>query len=126
MAGFQLSTEARIRELIAEIEAWRAQREEETGKEPLGRETVCRQHPHQEPNRLEKAQAPLVHASAPEVRRSLRKDYITFVAAYRQTARLLRSGVKEVVFPEGAFASALPVRVAARGGERLREGARHP
>lgn len=107
---------ARIRELIAEIEAWGAQREEETGKAPLGREAVCRQNPHQEPNRLKKAPAPLVHAVAPEVRRSLRQAYYCFLAAYQHAARLLRAGVTEVVFPEGAFPPALPVRVAARSG----------
>jgi REP element-mobilizing transposase RayT len=107
---------ARIRDLIAEIEAWAEQREEDTGKPPLGREAVCQQSPHHEPNRLKKAPAPLVHAVAPEVRRALRKAYFAFREAYLHAARLLRAGVRDAVFPEGAFPPALPFRVAARSG----------
>ncbi len=107
---------ARIRDLIAEIEAWGVKREDETGKPPLGREAVCRQNPHHEPNRIKKAPAPLVHAVAPEVRRALRKAYFAFREAYQHAARLLRAGVREVVFPEGAFPPALPFRIAARSG----------
>ncbi len=101
---------------IEEIEAWGRQRQEETGRPPLGREEVCRQDPHLEPSRLKKAPAPLVHAVAPEVRRALRKAYFSFLTAYQRAARLLRSGMMEVEFPAGAFPPALPVRFAARSG----------
>ena len=107
---------ARIQEMIGEIEIDGRQREEETGRPPLGCEAVCRQDPHHEPNQMKKAPAPLVHAVAPEVRRALRRAYFSFVAAYRRAASLLRAGAREVEFPEGAFPSALPVRFAARSG----------
>ncbi len=107
---------ARVQGLIEEIEAWGRQREEETGRPPLGREEVCRQDPHFEPSQLKKAPAPLVHAVAPEVRRALCKAYFTFLTAYQRAARLLRAGMMEVEFPAGAFPPALPVRFAARSG----------
>lgn len=107
---------ARVQSLIEEIEAWGRQRQEETGEPPLGREKVCRQDPHLEPNRINRAPAPLVHAVAPEVRRALRRPYFSFLAAYQQAARLLRAGVREVDFPEGAFPPAFPARFAARSG----------
>jgi len=101
---------------IWRIEAWGRQRQEETGRPPLGREEVCRQDPHHEPNRIKKAPAPLVHAVAPEVRRALRKAYFRFLTAYQHAARLFRAGMREVEFPAGAFPPALPVRFAARSG----------
>lgn len=107
---------ARIQERIAEIEAWGRQRQEETGRAPLGRDAVARQDPHHEPNRLKKAPAPLVHAVAPDVRRALRRAYFSFLATYQHAARQLRAGVRDVVFPSGAFPPALPTRLAARGG----------
>jgi REP element-mobilizing transposase RayT len=107
---------ARVQTLIEEIEAWGRQRQEETGSSPLGGEAVCRQDPHHEPNRMKKAPAPLVHAVAPEVRRALRQAYFTFRDAFQRAARQLRAGVRDVVFPEGAFPPAFPVRLAARSG----------
>ena len=107
---------ARVQSLITEIEAWGRQRQEETGRPPLGREQVCGEDPHLAPNRIKKAPAPLVHAVAPEVRRALRRAYFRFLAAYQRAARLLRAGMRDVEFPEGAFPPALPVRFAARSG----------
>lgn len=107
---------ARVQELIAGIEAEARLRQEETGKAPLGSEAVCRQNPHHEPNRIKKGPAPLVHAVAPAVRRSLRKAYFAFLDAYRYAARQLRKGATDFEFPQGAFPPPLPVRAAARGG----------
>ena len=102
--------------MIEEIESDGRQREEETGMPPLGCDAVCRQDPHHEPNQMEKAPAPLVHAVAPEVRRALRRAYFGFLTAYRHAAELLRSGARDVEFPDGAFPRPLPVRLAARSG----------
>jgi len=107
---------ARVQELIEEIEADARLRQEETGKPPLGREAVCRQDPHHEPNRIKKGPAPLVHAVDPAVRRGLRRAYFTFRDAYRYAARRLRAGAMDFEFPAGAFPPPLPVRAAARGG----------
>ena len=107
---------ARIQALIQEIEICGRQRQEETGKAPLGCDAVCRQDPHHEPNEIKKAPAPLVHAASSEVRRALRRAYFNFLAAYQHAARRLRSGAREVEFPEGAFPPAFPIRFAARSG----------
>ncbi|MEO8195262.1 MAG: transposase [Thermoanaerobaculia bacterium] len=106
----------RIRHLIEEIEVSAQLRQKETGKPPLGREAVCRQDPHLEPNQIKRGSAPLVHAVAPEVRRALRRAYFRFVDAYRRAARKLREGVTDIEFPEGAFPPPRPIRVAARSG----------
>ena len=107
---------ARVQELIDEIEAEARLRQEATGKPPLGREAVCRQDPHREPNRIKKGPAPLVHAADPAVRRGLRRAYFAFCDAYRYAANRLRAGAMDCQFPVGAFPPPLPVRTAARGG----------
>ena len=107
---------ARVQSLIEEIEDQGRRLQEETGKPPLGSEAVSRQNPHHEPNRIKKAPAPLIHAVAPEVRRALRRAYFRFLETYQHAARRLRAGVRDAVFPEGAFPPPLPVRCAARSG----------
>ena len=107
---------ARVHQLIDAIEADARLQQEETGKAPLGADAVCRQNPHHEPNRTKKGPAPLVHAVAPAVRRSLRKAYFAFREAYRYAANRLRTGATDFEFPPGAFPPPLPVRAAARSG----------
>ena len=106
----------RVRQLIDAIESDARRQQEETGNAPLGADAVCRQDPHREPNRIKKGPAPLVHAVAPAVRRSLRKAYFAFRDAYRYAASRLRAGTTNFEFPPGAFPPPLPVRSAARSG----------
>ena len=107
---------ARVLQLIDAIEHDARRLQEETGKAPLGADAVCRQNPHHEPNRIKKGPAPLVHAVAPAVRRSLRKAYFAFRKAYRYAAHRLRAGATDFEFPVGAFPPRLPIRLAARTG----------
>lgn len=107
---------ARVLELIDAIEADARLQQEETGRAPLGADAVCQQNPHHEPNRIKKGPAPLVHAVAPAVRRSLRNAYFTFRDAYRYAANRLRTGAPDFEFPPGAFPPPLPVRAATRSG----------
>jgi REP element-mobilizing transposase RayT len=107
---------ARVHLLIDAIEADARLQQEETGKAPLGADAVCRQNPHHEPNRIKKGPAPLVHAVAPAVRRSLRKAYFAFRDAYRCAANRLLAGAPDFEFPPGAFPPSLPIRAAARSG----------
>jgi REP element-mobilizing transposase RayT len=107
---------ARVQQLIEAIEADARLQQEETGKAPLGADAVCLQNPHHEPNRMKKGPAPLVHAVAPAVRRSLRKAYFAFREAYRYAANRLRAGATDFEFPVGAFPPRLPIRLAARAG----------
>lgn len=106
----------RVLQLIEAIEADARAQQEETGKAPLGADAVCRQNPHHEPNRIKKSPAPLVHAVAPAVRRSLRKAYFVFRDAYRYAANRLRAGATDFEFPVGAFPPRAPIRFAARTG----------
>jgi REP element-mobilizing transposase RayT len=107
---------AQIHQMIDAIEADARLQQEATGTSPLGADVVCRQDPHHEPNRIKKSPAPLVHAVAPAVRRSLRKAYVAFRDAYRYAANRLRTGATDFEFPPGAFPPPLPVRAAARSG----------
>jgi hypothetical protein len=107
---------ARVLQLIKDIEAEARLQQEETGQAPLGSDAVCRQNPHHEPNRLKKGPAPLVHAVAPAVRRSLRNAYFAFREAYRYAANRLRAGATDFEFPIGAFPPRLPIRLATRTG----------
>jgi REP element-mobilizing transposase RayT len=107
---------ARVQQLIEAIEADARLQHEETGKAPLGADAICRQNPHHEPNRMKKGPAPLVHAVAPAVRRSLRNAYFAFRDAYRYAANRLRAGAADFEFPVGAFPPRLPIRLAARTG----------
>ena len=107
---------ARVHQMIDAIETDARLQQEATGTSPLGADAVCRQNPHHEPNRIKKGPAPLVHAVAPAVRRSLRKAYFAFRDAYRYAANRLLAGAPDFEFPPGAFPPPLPVRAAARSG----------
>src|SRR3954464_11201076 len=65
------------------------------------------QNPLRRPKKTKKSPAPAFHA------------YALFVAAYRDAAEKLRAGVRNVVFPDGCFPPALPIRrwVGRRGGD---------
>jgi hypothetical protein len=98
----------KVAELVREIEAEAAEQREKTGKEPLGRVAVLKQHPHERPMRFKKSYAPLVHAASQKVRRDLYDGYRAFVAAFREAAEKLKAGNLAVVFPAGSFPPALP------------------
>jgi hypothetical protein len=96
----------RVKSMIEEIVAHhRAVRQ---GREPLGRELIFRQRPHERPMKSKRSPAPAFHAASREVHRALRAAYRAFVRAYRGAARLLRSGEVGVPFPVGCFPPALP------------------
>jgi REP element-mobilizing transposase RayT len=99
--------QARVAELVRGIEQETDRRIRETGREPLGRERLERQPPHQFPDRLKKTPAPLVHAASKPVRDAFRTAYRLFVHAFRKASEKLRSGrplpsLLEL-FPVGSF-----------------------
>jgi hypothetical protein len=98
----------RIAEVIAEIDAEAAQWQEQTGKEPLGADTIRRQNPHQRPLRSKKSPAPLFHAATKQVRDDLVAAYGAFLGAFRAASAALRSGDRTAAFPAGCFPPALP------------------
>jgi REP element-mobilizing transposase RayT len=100
----QRSVERWVRAIEEEVSA----RSESTGVQPLGAERICRQHPHQKPNRLRRTRAPLVHAASKESRTLWSTRYKAFAEAFWNSARRLRVGLTDVIFPEGCFPPALP------------------
>ena len=97
----------RIAGLVREIERDSDRRIEETGREPLGRARLERQHPHFAPRRVRKSPAPLVHAASRAVREALRDSYRRFADAFRRASAALRRHPRlaEVfdLFPAGSF-----------------------
>jgi REP element-mobilizing transposase RayT len=100
----------RIQSLVRDIESAARTNAEANGRMPLGRQALLLQDPHLEPNRIKRGPAPLAHAASAAARRSLRRSYATFLAAYRAAAASLRAGVLEASFPVGSFPPALPFR----------------
>ncbi|QQR74400.1 MAG: transposase [Holophagales bacterium] len=98
---------ARIAALVAEVEAEARRLQREHG-EPLGRDRVQRQHPHQRPARSKRSPAPWVHAASRAVRLALIEAYRVFAAAFCVAADRLRNGDRLVLFPERAFPPPLP------------------
>lgn len=97
----------RIGRLVRAVEREAAGRLRDSGREPLGRDRLERQNPHDAPNRIRKAPAPLVHAVSAEVRRAFRSAYRHFAEAHRRASALLRSDPGHPVgfelFPELSF-----------------------
>lgn len=101
----------RIRSLVRAIERSARTNARASGREPLGRSALLRQHPHLEPKRSRKGPAPLVHAVSAAARRAFRHAYAVFLGAYRAAARSLRAGILDAAaFPAGSFPPALPFR----------------
>lgn len=103
---------SRVRVLLEDIEQEGRRREQESGHPALGVDSLIRQNPRHEPNRIKKGPAPLVHAVSRAARDGLREAYRAFLASYRQAAECLRTGALDVGFPDGAFPPALPYRPA--------------
>ena len=106
-----LSPEAyreRIAGLIREIEADAVAERKLTGREPLGREAILRQHPHTQPNQTKKSPCPLFHAASKAARQGLREAYGRFLAAFREAAEKLKAGDRLARFPDGCFPPGLP------------------
>jgi hypothetical protein len=98
----------RIGEMVAEIETEAATRHRRERTAPLGAKGVLRQAPHDGPSQSKRSPAPLVHAASKRVRLELREVYYAVVAAFREAAEKLRSGCRDVAFPEGSFPPSLP------------------
>lgn len=106
----------RVAELLRSIEKETARRTKEAGRAPKGSSLLLRQDPHLSTHRARKGPAPLVHAASRAIRRELRERYRSFVLAFRQAAKQLRSGVLGAEFPPGSFPPSLPFVAFARPG----------
>jgi len=94
--------------MVADIEQEATARRERTGSQVLGVSAILGQHPFDRPARSKKSPAPLFHAATKRARDELYAAYAWFVDAYRQASEKLRSGIREVAFPDGSFPPAQP------------------
>jgi len=98
----------RVAELIEQIVAEAAEERRRSGAEVLGAAAAEDQSPHEEPMKVKKSPAPLVHAATRAVRRELREAYAFFMMAFREASAKLRAGDRSAVFPPGSFPPRLP------------------
>jgi hypothetical protein len=98
----------RTESLVEDIELEAAARRKATGARPLGPAAVLAQDPHRQPNKTRSSPAPAFHAASKAVRRELWNAYALFVAAYRDAAAKFKTGIRDVVFPQGSFPPSLP------------------
>ncbi len=99
-----LSREERIELIwlmIAEIEQ-EARGRHRGGHRVLGVKKVRAQDPHDQPKKSKQSPAPVAHAAAVEMWLSMKIAYRQFVAAYREAAERMKSGL-EARFPGGCF-----------------------
>ena len=75
---------------------------------PCGATSVMQKPPHYVPGRQKKSPAPRFHAASKSVREALVAGFREFVAAYREAAEMVASGLVAVRFPSDCFPSRLP------------------
>ena len=87
-----------VREIVREARTHR----ETTGSTVVGAQRILEQDPHDQPRRIQRSPAPLVHAVAAEVYADMRDHYRSFLERYKEAAGRLRAGL-EFRFPPGCF-----------------------
>lgn len=95
-------------DLVDEIDRDAADRRRETGRRSLGVAAVLAVDPMRRPNEVEKSPKPRFHGSDPKVVKAMVAIWREVLAAFRDASEKLRSGLREVRFPEGTFPPALP------------------
>jgi hypothetical protein len=106
-----LSTSAyrsRIQALLEDIELERAPPQDPPRQAVLGCAAILQQDPHTPVPPPAKRRAPWVLAASRAARQALVQAYRDFVLAFREAARRLKEGARDVVFPPGSFPPPLP------------------
>jgi REP element-mobilizing transposase RayT len=93
---------------VREIEEETRERHRVNGTRPAGADSVLRRHPHDSPEAFESSPAPWFHCVSRERYLALRAARALTVAAYREAAARLKTGDKDVEFPEGTFPPPAP------------------
>ncbi len=91
-----------VRRLVREIVREARTHRETTGSTVVGAQRILEQDPHDQPRRIQRSPAPLVHAVAAEVYADMRDHYRSFLERYKEAAGRLRAGL-EFRFPPGCF-----------------------
>jgi hypothetical protein len=99
---------ARIQDLLEEIEREHAPPPEDPEPKVMGSGAILRQEPHTPVPPPAKRRAPWVLAASRAARQALVQAYRDFVVAFREAARRLKEGARDVVFPPWSFPPPLP------------------
>jgi hypothetical protein len=94
---------SRVRELVETIVEQTAAEHQRNDTEPLGRRAILGQSPHHRPEKAKWSPAPRIHAANRNARWALWRALQSVVVAYYDAAERLRSGTRDVIFPEGTF-----------------------
>ncbi|MBW2702325.1 MAG: transposase [Deltaproteobacteria bacterium] len=105
--------QAKIQEIIEEIQQSAAIKRLKEGKRVMGARRVFRQNPHARPRKITRSPAPKCHAGSKDKWLKHVESYQLFKVLYRRAVNLWKAGSKEADFPPGCF---LP------GGEFLLAG----
>lgn len=98
----------RVRGVVEGIEARAREEREASGSTLLGVRAILGKDPTERPKRLMSSPQPPFHAATKAAWKALREAYNQFVAAYREAARRLAEGERDVRFPEGSFPPPMP------------------
>jgi len=98
---------AKVRAMVADIEAETRKKHEDEGTRPMGVRRVLAQHPHARPKEVKRTRAPSCHAASAALRKGFRAVYRAFASAFRVASDRLRAGDRSAVFPEHCFPPAL-------------------
>jgi hypothetical protein len=97
------SYQARIGQLIAEIEGEAAARYRRMGTEAPGERRILQCHPHHKPARPKRSPCPRFHAFRRRVRKVLQGALAEFFAAFRLASEEFRAGMSHGTFPGNCF-----------------------
>ena len=97
-----------VADLVEEIDRVAALERKVQGKNSLGVEKILNEDPENRPDHVEKSVKRRFHARDPEVLRAMIETWSEVIRCFREASEKLRSGVRNVVFPEGTFPPSLP------------------
>ena len=101
--------QARVAELVADIEQEARANNRALGRKPLGRDRVLSQDPHGTPKDSKHSPRPLCHAATKAARKACIQAIRAVQVTYRAAAKLVSEGrAAEAEFPPGCFPPALP------------------
>jgi hypothetical protein len=98
----------KIRDLLNEIECEHAPPRDHPEPRVMGAAAVTRQPPHTPVPRPARRRAPWVLAATRAARQAIVQAYRDFTLAFREAARRLKEGGRDVVFPPWSFPPPLP------------------
>lgn len=98
----------RIQDLLSRIEVQASKEHRRRGTHPLGAQWVLRQDPWHRPESSVRTPAPRFHAATRKVRKAMQDAFRLFLLDYREAAKQLLLGQRDVRFPPGCFPPALP------------------